>query len=346
MNKYGVPTLTPEMKERNLYLTQTYDPAIFYMGFNMLDPIVGGDSSRARNLRHAISIAVNFDENIAIFYNGRGRPAQGPIPPSIFGFIRGEEGINPYVYLWENGESKRRPIEDAMAYMTAAGYKGGIDPKTKKPLILHYDAVATGGPDEKAMLDWMHKQFARIGISLNIRATQYNRFQEKMRSGNSQIYSWGWNADYPDPENFLFLLYGPNSKMKFGGENTSNYHNLQFDKLFDEMKNRENDPKRGEIIAKLVEIARYDAPWVFGFNPQVFTLYQQWTSPLKPNSISHNELKYLALDVPLRNKMRQLWNQPIIWPLALVVLVLLGVIIPILIAFIHKEKKPAARVKL
>jgi oligopeptide transport system substrate-binding protein len=47
-----------------------------------------------------------------------------------------------------------------------------------------------------------------------IRVTDYNRFQEKVREGTAQIFSWGWNADYPDPENFLFLLYGPNGKSK------------------------------------------------------------------------------------------------------------------------------------
>ena len=46
----------------------------------------------------------------------------------------------------------------------------------------------------------------KIDIALVIRSTDYNRFQEKMRTGKAQLFSWGLNADYPDPENFLFLL--------------------------------------------------------------------------------------------------------------------------------------------
>ena len=47
---------------------------------------------------------MNYDENIAIFYNGRGLAAQGPIPPGIFGYKEGEAGINPYVYQWKNDD--------------------------------------------------------------------------------------------------------------------------------------------------------------------------------------------------------------------------------------------------
>ena len=69
-----------------------------YMGFNMLDPVVGGESERARKLRQAISIAIDQEEFISIFLNGRGIAAQGPIPPGIFGYEGGESGIDRYVY--------------------------------------------------------------------------------------------------------------------------------------------------------------------------------------------------------------------------------------------------------
>ena len=66
-----------------------------YMGFNMLDPVVGGDSERARKLRQAISIAIDQEEFISIFLNGRGTPAMNPMPPGIFGNMPGEDGHQP-----------------------------------------------------------------------------------------------------------------------------------------------------------------------------------------------------------------------------------------------------------
>lgn len=293
----------------------------------------------------AISIAVNFDENIAIFYNGRGKAAQGPIPPGIFGYKEGAEGINPYVYRWDGVKPKRRPIEDAKALMREAGYPDGRDPKTGKALILHYDVPIAGGPDDKALLDWMRKQFARIGIDLNIRATQYNRFQDKMRTGNAQIFSWGWNADYPDPENFLFMLYSKNGKVKHGGENAANYSNPRYDRLFDLMKNRSNDAERQQLIDKMVELVRHDAPWSWGINTQTLILSQQWVAPTKPNTISMNSLKYTAIDVAKRNELRHLWNKPVLWPIVLLFLLLAFLLSPLLVAYYKKEKQSVPRMK-
>ena len=124
--------------------------------------------------------------------------------------------------------------------LAQAGYPGGIDPKTNLPLLLHYDVATSSSPDDKARFHWLRKQFAKIGIALDIRSTLYNRFREKVRTGKAQIFSWGWMADYPDPENFLFLLYGPNGKVKNGGENAANYSNETVDELYEQIKNLPN----------------------------------------------------------------------------------------------------------
>ncbi len=52
--------LTDAMREQGIALLTSVEPSIFYVGFNMLDPVVGGDSTRARLLRRAISIAVDY----------------------------------------------------------------------------------------------------------------------------------------------------------------------------------------------------------------------------------------------------------------------------------------------
>jgi len=175
------------------------------------------------------------------------------------------------------------------------GYARGWDPATGRALSLNYEAVAQG-PDDKARLSWLRKQFKKLGIQLVVRATDYNRFQEKMRKGTGQLYTWGWNADYPDPENLLFLLYGPNSKVTGSGENASNYANPRFDALFERMKSLDNGPERQALIDEMVEIARRDAPWLWGLFPKVFSLHQAWVRNLKPNLMANNTLKYRRVD--------------------------------------------------
>ncbi|MDI1352904.1 MAG: ABC transporter substrate-binding protein, partial [bacterium] len=345
INRQGEAVLSKEMQDKKMYLTQTLEPTIYYLGFNMLDNTVGGNSIRAKKLRQAISIAINYEENIAIFYNGRGKAAHGPIPPGIYGYKSGASGINPYVYQWIDNGVKRRPLSDARQLMSEAGYPKGIDPQTGNALILHYDVTTKGGPEDKSLLDWMRKQFASIGIDLNIRATLYNRFQEKMRLGNTQIFSWGWNADYPDPENFLFQLYGHNGKVKYGGENAANYQNTEFDRLFDLMKNRHNDEQRQALIDHMLAIVQQDAPWVWGMHPQDFTLSQSWVSHVKQNTISNNELKYLSVNVGQRNNLRMIWNKPIFWPLYFLLICIIGLSAPLVYAYFKKENEFAPRIK-
>ncbi len=339
----GKPMLSPSMQDKKMHLVESNDVNFFYLGFNMLDPVVGGSDNRAIKLRQAISIAIDYNEYINIFFNGRGTPAQGPIPPGIFGHRTGKEGINPYVYEWKNNKAERKSIDTAKRLLADAGYPNGIDPSTGTALILHYDVSSTSDPDEKSRLDWMRKQFSKIGIELDVRATQYNRFQEKLRSGNAQIFSWGWLADYPDPENFLFILYGSNSKVKHGGENASNYDNKNYDALFDEMKNRPNDSKRQELIDAMLDIIRKDAPLAWGIHTQSLSLSQNWASLTKPNAVSLSSLRYVSIDVETRNKLRAIWNEPILWPLFLM-FILFGLIILVLIlAYFHKDKQKARR---
>ena len=256
---------------------------------------MGGASERARLLRRAISIAVDYEEFISIFANGRGVAAQSPIPPGIFGNKPGAEGVNQYVYEADGGKPRRRSIAEANRLLAQAGYPGGRDEETGESLILYFDTTATG-PDDKARLNWYRKQFAKLGIQLVIRATDYNRFQDKMLKGTAQIFAWGWNADYPDPENFLFLFLTKNSKVEHGGENSANYQNPEYDALFDRMKHMDNGPERQAIIDEMVEILRQDAPWLWGFHPKSYSLFHSWYRNVKPNLMSDNTLKYKRLE--------------------------------------------------
>jgi oligopeptide transport system substrate-binding protein len=338
----GEATLTPTMKEKGIHLKTAVSATTFYLGFNMLDPVVGGLDERGRKLRQAISIAIDEEEFISIFLNGRGIPAQGPFPPGIFGYREGKAGIDPYVYDWVNGAPRRKSLAEARRLLAEAGYPNGIDAKTGAPLLLHLD-IAASGPDDKARLDWYLKQFQKINVQLDIRNTDYNRFQDKIQKGTAQIYFFGWNADYPDPENFLFLLYGPNAKVKSQGENVSNYDNPEFNKLFDRMKDMPNTPDRQAVIDRMVDIARRDAPWVWGFHPKGFSLYHSWLKNAKPNLMANNTLKYLRIDPQLRARKQAEWNQPVLWPFAVVLAVLVAGSLPAVAIYRRRLHTPIKR---
>ncbi|MBI5436084.1 MAG: ABC transporter substrate-binding protein [Nitrosomonadales bacterium] len=318
----GEANVTDEMKAQGITLSTSVATSTMYMGFNWLDPVVGGGSERARKLRQAIAIAVDFEEFISIFANGRGIAAQSPIPPGIFGYREGEAGINRYVYDWVNGQPKRKSIEEAKKLLAEAGYPDGLDEKTKQPLVVYLDTTPTG-LGAKSRLDWLRKQFEKLNLQLVARNTDYNRFQDKIRKGDTQLFYFGWNADYPDPENFLFLLHGAQAKVSHGGENAANYSNPEYDRLFEQMKNMPNGAARQKIIDDMLEILRRDSPWLWGEHPKDYVLRHAWLHNSKPNKMANNNLKYLRIDAAQRDELRKQWNQPGLWPLWLGVAVLL-----------------------
>jgi len=343
-NVGGDVQLSDEMRERGIRLLTSVRTSTFYMGFNMLDPVVGGKDGvgdeRARKLRQALSIAIDQEEFISIFMNGRGIPAMSPLPPGLFGYEEGEAGINPVVYAWTNGRAQRRTIDEAKKLLAEAGWPNGRDAKTGEPLLLNLDTTS-GGVGDKSRLDWLIRQFAKLDIQLVVRATDFNRFQDKLRKGAVQIYFLGWNADYPDPENFFFLLAGSEGVLARGGENKSNYANPEFDRLFVEMKDMDNGPARLQIVRRMNRILQEDAPWIFGFHPKSYTLGHAWLHNRKPNDVANNILKYQRIDAVERARRRHDWNAPVVWPLVLVGVGLVLLIVPAMLAYRRRERSAA-----
>jgi ABC-type transport system substrate-binding protein len=337
----GEAAVSPEMAAMGIRLESSVATATRYFAFNWLDPVVGGDSERARKLRQSIAIAIDWEEFISIFANGRGITAQGPIPPGIFGYKEGEAGLNREVYEWHEGQPRRKSIEQARALLAQAGYPNGRDAATGDPLVLYMDTTDRG-PGDKPRYDWFRKQFAKLDIQLEIRGTDYNRFQDKVRKGTAQMFSWGWNADYPDPENFLFLFVGAQSRARFQGENAANYSNPEYDRLFEQVKHMSNGPERQAIMDRMVAILHHDAPWSFGWHPKDYSLIHGWVGNIKPNQMARNGLKYRKVDVALRERLRAEWNRPLVWPLVALVALLVISALPAVNIYRRRERQRAA----
>jgi ABC-type transport system substrate-binding protein len=282
--------LTGEFAAKGVQLTKFPEMVVYYVAFNMEDPVVGANKA----LRQAMSLAYDTEWRIEHFDNGRSISAQGPIPPGMFGYA--PDFRNPY---------KQFDLQKAREKLAEAGYPEGVGPDGKR-LWITYDI---GSPEPAA------RQFAlkfasdmeRIGIKVNVVTNTWAEFLNKTHEGRLQVFSVGWILDYPDPENFLQLLYGPN---KAPGPNASLYDNPEFNQLFEQMKAMEDTPERLEIIRRMVDMVVEDAPWIPSTHRVSYVLHHQWVSNSKPHAMTGGYLKYRDVDVEVREKLQREWNRP------------------------------------
>ncbi len=296
--------LSAEMETLGIRLEKTVTLGISYIGFNMDDPVVGSAAGeRGRVLRQAMSLVIDTEEYTRLFTNNRGLPAQSPLPPGIYGYE--ESYRNPH---------RRVDVKRAKEQLRAAGYAGGIDPETGEPLRLTFDSSDTSA---QGLLRYQFfvDAWRQLGLDVVVAATNYNQFQEKMRNGSYQLFMWGWVADYPDPENFMFLLWSEMARSKGGGPNSANFSDPEFDALFLEMKARENDSERLALIREMRQILERERPWIELIHPESYVLRHSWFHNVKPAGLSSPSVKYSDLDPELRAELRGSWNQPVVWPL-------------------------------
>ena len=107
------------------------------------------------------------------------------------------------------------------------------------------------------------------------------------------------------------------------------------------MKFLPNGEKRQQIIDRMIAIVQQDAPWVWGFYPVDFVLHHQWYSNAKPNLMANNTLKYKRIDAETRTRLRNEWNQPIVWPVLLFVILLLLSLLPAVYLYRRHERSTA-----
>ncbi len=269
--------LTPAMKAKGIELTKEPSPAVFYYGFNMKDPVLG----KNKPLRQAMSMSFNREDYINLFLNGRGEPANGPIPP---GFSTYTPTPNPYTQF--NLEGARTKLAEAVKI------NGGPIP----PITLLMPGTDT---TFRQMGEFMKRQMDQIGVQIVVDYTTWARFQEMIDNKQAQFYALGWVADYPDEQTFLQLFY---SKNETPGPNSANYSNPEFDKLYEQAVVMNPSPERDALYRRMQQIVREDMPWMYTFYPVSYTLYYDWVHNLSNNEYAHGLRKFDVLDVQARQR--------------------------------------------
>lgn len=263
--------IKPEIIEQKINLFAAPTLTYWWLQFNMQDPIVG----KNLNLRKAIAHGVNNDKFIELFTYNIAQKANSIYPPGVNGYSPSAD--LPYKY----------DLALAKEYMKKAGYPDGKGLPTLK-----YD-VRGADTRKRQMGEFIQQELRNLGIEIEVRVNTFPAFLEKSRNGELQFWQGGWILDYPDAENVLQLLTTANLPP---GPNSSNYSNLEFDKLFLQLREMEDGDKKTELMKKMENIVNADLPWAMQYYSRNYILYHDYLKNYRYSDIINNSLKYLKIE--------------------------------------------------
>jgi oligopeptide transport system substrate-binding protein len=275
--------LSDALKKKGIRLYKRPELATYYIGFNMLDPVVGQTADpavneRHRKLRQAFATAIDVDKYIAVITNGRYLPANTPIPPGVLGHTE-----KPYPYKYD--------LTRARKLLAEAGYPDGRDAKGR-PLRLTMIMPGAGSTDARQQADFYSEQLHAIGIELVVQQLTFAEYLRREHDGETQIFWAGWVIDYPDAQNFLQLFYGPN---KCPGVNATNYQNPEFDRRYERILSMSESPERTALYEQMAGMANNDCVWALIGYPLAYGLFQPWFQDYKPHAFPYANWKYFKV---------------------------------------------------
>jgi ABC-type transport system substrate-binding protein len=243
---------------------------------NMKDPVIGGLAPEKKALRQAIAYALDVPGYIQKMRNGRGSKLD-TLVPTVFSGSQNELGF----------EGFSTNLEMAKKKLAEAGYPEG---KGLPPIQIEFRASTNQTRQE---YEYHRAQLDKVGIKLKGGFQTFSAWLRKTEAGNYQISAAGWHADYPDPENFYQLFYGPN---KTPGPNNGQYVNPKYDSLFDQMRFMEPGQKRNGIIKEMAGILKDEVPVFIHYEPIVLGVYHKWVRNLKRNMMHNPPFRFLRID--------------------------------------------------
>lgn len=261
------------------YIMQV-EPAlsIFYLGFqHKLEPFNNID------VRKAFNYAIDRESIVTYTLQGEGRPATHGIVPPFKGYDF--ENVNGYEF----------DPEKAKEHMAKAGFPNG---KGFPQITLQ---INPGGGDRNVQIAEVAQKMLNenLGISIKIEQLQFAQQLENVETGKAIFWRAAWIADYPDPENFLNLLYGAHVPEKLSDKayiNSGRYQSSKFDSLFDIALREVNSEKRFELFRQVDQIAVDDAAIMPIFYDENTRLIQVYVKNFPSNSMEYRDLTEVYFD--------------------------------------------------
>ncbi len=211
---------------------------VFYVGLNVAEP-----PFEDPKVRQALNYAVNLQSIADNVYDGRLSPARGVIPP---GFPSYTQNLRSYEY------NPNLAMELLQQSTYADALASGDFPRITLTISGSFGAAVP------QYLEVMLEQWRSLGIEIEIQQTEWATFLQEVNEKQYHMFTLGWIADYPDPENFLDLLFHSESN-----NNHTNYSNAEVDRLLEEARTERDRERRFQIYNQVEQMILDDAPWVW-----------------------------------------------------------------------------------
>jgi oligopeptide transport system substrate-binding protein len=225
-------------------------------------------------VRQAFSMAFDRQKYIDVVLGGRSLPARGIFPPALPGFNINLQGL-PY------------DPEKARQLLAESKY-GGPD---GLPPIIYTDAGYGSdiGGDVSAIAQ-MWQQV--LGVTVTVENLEPDYYYDQIYAGNhGQLYSTGWCADYPDPENFADVLFHTGSP-----QNNGNYSNPELDALLEKTRTERDVTSRIQMYQQAEQIIVDDAAVLFLTHSLSYQLVKPYVKGYTMTPIDIPIERYMWLD--------------------------------------------------
>jgi len=171
------------------------------------------------------------------------------------GCVTPATGIVPGVLPGWTASAKRLTFdqERARRLLAEAGVLGG---RGLPPIAVHFN---TSDANQR-IAELLQAQLKDVGITLELRRLDWAAHIKLVDDGSAGFFRQGWIADYPDPENFLTVLF--HSRNIGAAGNTSRYRNASVDRLLDEADAMPPGPARTKRYQDAEQIVLDDAVWI------------------------------------------------------------------------------------
>ncbi|MDQ3046878.1 MAG: ABC transporter substrate-binding protein [Bacteroidota bacterium] len=199
-------------------------------------------------VRQAFSYAIDRNRIIEDVLKGEayGPGVNGISPPSFKGYditkIQGYD-FDP---------------EKAKKLLAEAGYPNGKGfPKVKIELN------SGGSKNANVVLEIQKQLLEVLNVNVDFEVVPQKQKLDDAKFARAEIFRAAWIADFPSPENFLWILYGatvPAELTQPSYPNTPRYKSAEFDKLFEEGKSAKSLEESYVSFMKAEQILMNDAP--------------------------------------------------------------------------------------